>query len=823
MAPDVRERISNFTFMGRIKSVKNALKGIFTMLKSQHNAWIHALATITVFALGFYFGLNKSEWCWIVLVVISVWTAEAINTSFEFLADAASPGYHPLIKKAKDVAAGAVLISSIGSVIIGLLIIGPYIKITIADTIRKSASENKPVSEKKPKPAFSPEVTLWTDSNAEIASWHKDALICDCSPVDFSFLNHKPAGKHGFVTTKGDQLVFEDGTSARFWGGNLAAEALFCPKEKILDQARRIAQLGYNLMRIHHHDSISWVNPTVIDKNKNDTRHLDAGGMDCIDYWIKCLRDNGVYVWLDLHVGRRLKEGDEMTENGLVSTFNEIMRRDGKIKGFCFYDRAVQGLMKEFQKKYLNHMNPYTNLAYKNDPVIIGLLISNENDIINHFGNLALPDKNNPELNRLFTKSLKNFCSKTGLSRHKAWQTWMPGESKIFLNNQEHLFNITMIDDLKEIGVHIPICTTSTWGGNGLFCLPALTAGNIIDVHIYEESEFLSRNPHYESNMASWIGAGQVYNYPISITEWNMVSDNNPVVDRFTAPLYLASIGCLQGWDAQMVYNYSQRSFEKPPRQYPWSTFSDPGITAIMPAAAICFRQSHITRARKTYCLKLNRQQLYYDGLMPDKCCAIRTLVETSKFTIGLPDIPELDWDSETIPSEEVITVTDPHRDFIPNGQNYVKSDTDELCRYWTRGIQTIDSSCTQAAQGRIGGEEILLSDVRIKINTPKAVVAVTALDKRPIRYSDRLLITTVARVIAPEGKMPFYSEPVTGELSIYAEEGLTLVPLQADGSEGKTIKTLYSDQRYLITLDGQSGTHWYLLYDRLSVQERSI
>lgn len=97
------------------------------MLKSQHNAWIHALASVIVCVLGLSFGLTRSEWCWIVLSIMAVWTAEALNTAFEFLADAASPDYHPLVGKAKDVAAGAVLISAIGSAVIGILIIGPYI------------------------------------------------------------------------------------------------------------------------------------------------------------------------------------------------------------------------------------------------------------------------------------------------------------------------------------------------------------------------------------------------------------------------------------------------------------------------------------------------------------------------------------------------------------------------------------------------------------------------------------------------------------------------------------------------------------------------
>lgn len=92
------------------------------MLRSQQNAWIHAFATVTVIIFGIHFGLTKAEWCWIVLAAISVWTAEALNTAFEYLTDVASPEFHPLAAKAKDVAAGAVLITAIGAVLIGGLI-----------------------------------------------------------------------------------------------------------------------------------------------------------------------------------------------------------------------------------------------------------------------------------------------------------------------------------------------------------------------------------------------------------------------------------------------------------------------------------------------------------------------------------------------------------------------------------------------------------------------------------------------------------------------------------------------------------------------------
>ncbi len=97
------------------------------MLKTQHNAWIYVCVTAMVIGAGFFFQITAFEWCWLILAIMAVWTAEALNTAFEFLADVASPGFHPLVEQAKDVAAAAVLISAIGSVFIGLLVLGPYV------------------------------------------------------------------------------------------------------------------------------------------------------------------------------------------------------------------------------------------------------------------------------------------------------------------------------------------------------------------------------------------------------------------------------------------------------------------------------------------------------------------------------------------------------------------------------------------------------------------------------------------------------------------------------------------------------------------------
>ena len=117
--------MSDFTVISRIRSVRFALRGICWMLRSQHNAWIHAAATLVAVTAGAIFRIDAHEWLVIALAIMAVWTAEALNTAFEALCDVASPDFHPSVERAKDVAAGAVLISAIGSVLVAVLIFGP--------------------------------------------------------------------------------------------------------------------------------------------------------------------------------------------------------------------------------------------------------------------------------------------------------------------------------------------------------------------------------------------------------------------------------------------------------------------------------------------------------------------------------------------------------------------------------------------------------------------------------------------------------------------------------------------------------------------------
>lgn len=111
--------------VSRFASFRHAFAGWWYVLRSQRNAWIHAVASVAVFVLALWLGLGRLEWSILMLTVALVWVAEFVNTSVEAVVDLLSPEIHPRAKVAKDVAAAAVLIAALAAVVIGLLILGP--------------------------------------------------------------------------------------------------------------------------------------------------------------------------------------------------------------------------------------------------------------------------------------------------------------------------------------------------------------------------------------------------------------------------------------------------------------------------------------------------------------------------------------------------------------------------------------------------------------------------------------------------------------------------------------------------------------------------
>jgi diacylglycerol kinase len=120
-------------FVSRAHSFGHALRGLWYVIRTQRNAWIHAVVTILVALMALWLRLPLRDWAVLFLTIAMVWTAEFINTALEAVVDLASPHQHPLAKVGKDVGAAAVLIATLAAILVGLLILGPPLWVRVRE------------------------------------------------------------------------------------------------------------------------------------------------------------------------------------------------------------------------------------------------------------------------------------------------------------------------------------------------------------------------------------------------------------------------------------------------------------------------------------------------------------------------------------------------------------------------------------------------------------------------------------------------------------------------------------------------------------------
>ena len=116
-----------FSIVARARSFNHAFRGIGIIFKTQHNAWIHIIVGAVVVFLGFWLRISHFEWGLIIIAIASVLAAEGFNTALEIDIDLTSPEEHPYARDTKDVAAGAVLLTVLGAIAVGLLVFLPKI------------------------------------------------------------------------------------------------------------------------------------------------------------------------------------------------------------------------------------------------------------------------------------------------------------------------------------------------------------------------------------------------------------------------------------------------------------------------------------------------------------------------------------------------------------------------------------------------------------------------------------------------------------------------------------------------------------------------
>lgn len=647
-----------------------------------------------------------------------------------------------------------------------------------------------------------------------MASWPGVPLSWSQAPVDLSFLNEadRPAGKLGFVRAQGDRLVYADGSPARFWGTNLSAYAIFStPREQVCPQARRLARLGFNLVRLHHHDSY-WAEPNVFGPpSVRSTGELAPDSMARIDWWVKCLRDEGIRVWLDLHVQRRLKAGDG------IDHFEELLANgnQGDLKGFNYVNRSVQQAMERFALQYLGHRNPHTGLTYVEDPAVMGVLLTNENDVTHHFGNKLLQDKGVPRHWDLLKAASDAFAQQHRLPRDRTWRTWEHGPPKLFLNDLERRVHVATIARLRQHGLKVPVATTNFWGDNPMSALPALTAGDVVDAHAYGRAGELDRNPLFQATLAHRLAVAQVAGRPFTVTEWNL--DGYPAPDRHALPLYVAATAAHQGWDAVMLYAYAQQAIDGPGIPENWHAMNDPALMVPIAAAALLYRQGHVREAVSTYAWAPTAQVLFGTPVTPDNAPGLRTAVERGKLVVVMPETPELQWLQRGQVPVGATVLRDHATPVLPSTASSVRSDHGELERDWTDGgVFRISTARTQAVSGWTGGVPQRLPDVEFALTNVHGAWAAQSLDDRPIASSRQILLT-LATVSMPGAGTPalFVGQPAEGTVTVRAPPGLSAFVPREGRLEPATVPVTYADGRYTIRLAGREASTWMVLRAR--------
>ena len=231
-----------------------------------------------------------------------------------------------------------------------------------------------------------------------------------------------PAGKHGFVRVENGRFATDAGP-IRFHATNLTGPANFPTHEAAGKLAGRLARFGINCVRLHFMDTW-YVNfmpePTqaILADDTDTQRNLDPNQLDKLDYLIAALKQRGIYVNMNLHVGRTLDERDGFENAGGLPWAN---------KGIGQFEPRMIEFQKEYARKLLTHVNRYTGNPYTDEPCVAMIEISNEDSLMSLYSSgffNRMPEPYAGELRRQWNAWLhRTYDSAAALQA--AW-TWKP-------------------------------------------------------------------------------------------------------------------------------------------------------------------------------------------------------------------------------------------------------------------------------------------------------------------------------------------------------------------------------------------------------------
>ncbi len=196
--------------------------------------------------------------------------------------------------------------------------------------------------------------------------------FADSSLVDFSGRLSSSSDSGGFLSVNEQgHFCTPDGQRIRFWGINVAKDAVFQSRATIEAMADLFARAGFNLVRLHHIDDVGGLLPRA---RAGQPQRIDPEKLDAVDYWIAALGERGIWVYLDLLDYRTFWE-EEGVANG------SLLGRGAKPYAL-FSDRLIELQVQYARQLLVDHTNPYTGLSYAEDPTVALVELCDENGLL---------------------------------------------------------------------------------------------------------------------------------------------------------------------------------------------------------------------------------------------------------------------------------------------------------------------------------------------------------------------------------------------------------------------------------------------------------
>jgi hypothetical protein len=656
------------------------------------------------------------------------------------------------------------------------------------------------------------------------------------SPADVSFLLDAPAGKNGFVRVAGGHLVKPDGTRLRLWGVHLTdwsrGSVLLPPKDDIPMWAGTLARFGVNCVRLHFLDLDA---PRgIIASGGADSRTLDPQQLDRLDFLVSELKKRGIYVDLNLNVGRSYKAGDG------VKDYDKI----GWAKGLTLFDPRLIELEKEYARNILTHLNPYTKTEYRNEPAVAIVEILNENGLWAGFK--APTAYYDDELTAQYNTWLNAHRSPADVQRLRAIAGVAGGApvprltgpevgaapkerfdaEMSFIGDAETTFYLGMARFLKDtLGVKAPITGTADHShtGSSYSMLASLSKLDILDGHVYWEhpgSPPPVNTPMVNDPLHSTVvqlSRTAVAGKPYTVSEFNHPFPNDWASEGI--PI-LAAYGSFQDWDAIIVYTFEPKKDpnSKPYVGDPFDISLDPVRMTQMAAGAAMFLRGDVHAAAKTVTRTYSKDQVFESRRLD------RT--EQPYFTPGFPLATPL------LHGVRIGSLDGPPTlPFPPADTTLMVSDTKELTWFASpkaTGLVTVNTDRTQALIGFVKANAKSVKNLSANIDNTFASIVLTSLGSKPLSTTGRMLLTAGSRVTntglkwnpertrtVDQGGSPSLIEPVTGTITLRNLEnavGVSVTALDGAGSAiGEPIRAKKTGAEWTFPI-GSPVTTWYVV-----------